>query len=249
MSIMPLLLAIVGAFNEVGKVSGCLPMREKEVRVTFVSHQAKRTLPPVGTPLAADHVNGGVTFMADEGVLVYRMEDARKVLVHELLHLYGYDSHIRGSTSVEKKVMDTFNIQLQPSGPKHLGLSECYIDAMACFLHAAWVGRWKRRAHRAALDKHIAMVATRVASHSGILSFPWPAGSIKFREATHAFSYYICKAALWGCLDSVVLRLPTEPPIHDVAAFADSVIAAVQAWQPPRGRHMPGTSLRMTCVD
>jgi hypothetical protein len=249
---MPLLVAVVGALNDVGKMSGCLPNRPKEVRVTFVAHPAKRMLPPAGTPLAADHVNGGVTFMADEGVLVYRTEDARKVLVHELLHLYNYDTSLRGNIAVEQTVVDTFNIQLLPGGPKHLGLSECYIDAMACFLQAAWAGRWTRRAHRAALDRHISGVAARVAAHSGVFSFPWSPASRRFREATHAFSYYVCKAALWGHLEAVVLGLPTDPPLRDPAAFAACVIAAVRAWRPTGATRSTASitaSLRMTCVD
>lgn len=249
---MPMLLAVVNALREVGIESGCIPTRANDIRVTFVAHSAKRVLPRVGKPPSAENVNGGVTFMADEGVLVYRTEDARKVLVHELLHLHRYDAGLRGNRDVELDVMATFGIALTEDGPRHLGLSECYVDAMACFLQAAWAGRWKRRSHRAALDRHIATAAVRLANH-GHVALPWVAPvHPKYTEATHAFSYYICKAALWADLETKVLRAPNEAPPADAAAFASTLIAAVKAWRPSVSSMRAAASdvsLRMTCIE
>lgn len=52
----------------------------------FGSH-VKREFPKNGLPMAAEHVNGGYTTRcSSEGIYIYRVEEATRVLIHELFH-------------------------------------------------------------------------------------------------------------------------------------------------------------------
>lgn len=57
------------------------------VRVVIFAHPKKRLPPPHGNPLTEEHVNGGMTQRCNEKtVIVYRKEEATRVLIHELFH-------------------------------------------------------------------------------------------------------------------------------------------------------------------
>lgn len=46
-----------------------------------------RRFPKAGLPLAAEHLNGGYTQVCStDGIFIYRLEEATRVLIHELLH-------------------------------------------------------------------------------------------------------------------------------------------------------------------
>lgn len=59
----------------------------KPVRVAIFAHPQKRLSPPHGHPLAEEHVNGGMTMRCDaKTIIIYRKEEATRVLIHELFH-------------------------------------------------------------------------------------------------------------------------------------------------------------------
>lgn len=60
-----------------------------------------REFPVRGMPIGAEHINGGYAIPSDSrSIVIYREEEASRVLVHELLHACGSDNH---SFSVEIK--------------------------------------------------------------------------------------------------------------------------------------------------
>lgn len=97
-------------------------------RVCWFAHPQARTLPEKGISVSAEHVNGGYTMPCrTDAIVIYRLEEATRVLIHELLHasctdnnefsvefmeaktetyaelfLIGYASH--GSMSLAKKL-------------------------------------------------------------------------------------------------------------------------------------------------
>lgn len=135
----------------------------------------------------------------DMGVLVFRRQDAQKVLVHELLHLFEIDALLRGlPRELEERVVRNrrglWSWRLPAEGSA-LALNEAYTDALACFIFCD--GDLARaRAH--AVSK-----AARVLAH-----FRW--GALPFQETTHAFAYYVVKAAMLVSLDArALMRLMT----------------------------------------
>lgn len=56
-------------------------------RICYFAARAPRLLPSRGSPVLPEHINGGYTIPCDSNcVVVYREEEATRVLVHELMH-------------------------------------------------------------------------------------------------------------------------------------------------------------------
>ena len=57
------------------------------VRICWYANPRKRILPGEGHTVGPEHVNGGYTMPCDtNAVVVYRLEEATRVLIHEMLH-------------------------------------------------------------------------------------------------------------------------------------------------------------------
>jgi len=56
-------------------------------KVYWFGSQIKREFPEKGSPMGPEHVNGGYTTRcSSEGIYIYRIEEATRVLVHEMFH-------------------------------------------------------------------------------------------------------------------------------------------------------------------
>lgn len=56
-------------------------------RICWYAHPQPRILPTIGVDVGAEHVNGGYTLPCrTDAVVIYRLEEATRVLIHELLH-------------------------------------------------------------------------------------------------------------------------------------------------------------------
>jgi hypothetical protein len=74
----------------------------KQVRIVIFGHPKERLLPPVGTPLAAEHVNGGAAFRCDpSSIVIYRKQEATRVFIHELLHATCSDPYHKDTPFIE----------------------------------------------------------------------------------------------------------------------------------------------------
>jgi hypothetical protein len=59
----------------------------RPTRILFFGSEANRQLPEKNTPVKPININGGYTMRCDTGaIVIYRKEDAERVLIHELLH-------------------------------------------------------------------------------------------------------------------------------------------------------------------
>ena len=74
----------------------------KHVRVVFYLHPKGRDLPPKGTAIESQHINGGLTMRCDaKTVVVYRKEEATRVLIHELFHANCSDPYEKDTQFLE----------------------------------------------------------------------------------------------------------------------------------------------------
>jgi len=56
-------------------------------KVYWFGSEVKREFPETGSPMGPEHVNGGYTTRCSaEGIFIYRLEEATRVLVHEMIH-------------------------------------------------------------------------------------------------------------------------------------------------------------------
>jgi len=59
----------------------------------FYAHPKKREFPQAGEPISAKHMNAGYSYICQQNiVVVYRFEEATRVLLHELLHTACFDN-------------------------------------------------------------------------------------------------------------------------------------------------------------
>lgn len=62
-------------------------------RILFYGNEKNREFPNDGTPLRACHINGGFTYLCErEVIVIYRYEEATRVLLHEIMHTECFDS-------------------------------------------------------------------------------------------------------------------------------------------------------------
>ncbi len=186
---------------------------------------ARRLPAEASSAISPEHVNGGVSqrFVGDDSraFVVYRRQDMEKVLVHELLHNAGVDD----PASFEACRDASLRVQARHAvtcGGTGLRLSEAYVDALAVLVHAAARSRTRSElsGNLASVVDHALCVAARVVNHFG--RWRWPATGIS--ETTHAFAYYVAKAALLAS-PAEVAALPAR--VVDVPGAA-AVIAAIE---------------------
>lgn len=152
--------------------------------------------------------NGGVThmlvppgsreaFAADPWrIIVYRREDAAKVMLHELIHFYRLDGDMV-SDGVEKSWIGKHDALVRVGPPvNQVNLHEAVTETLACYAHAvlsAKLGLGPRKGARACcfdMQKRIDRVAATVLFDSD--------GNLRgFTDGTHAFAYLVARSALW----------------------------------------------------
>jgi len=60
--------------------------------ILFYGHPSERFFPSTGEPVGPEHINGGYTNLcSQEKIVIYRFEEATRVLLHELLHTACFD--------------------------------------------------------------------------------------------------------------------------------------------------------------
>lgn len=115
-------------------------------RIGFFAWDAPRILPEPGQPVGPEHVNGGYAYPCRPNtVIVYRMEEATRVLLHELFHAACCDRDLEiaqkeaeteawaewflvalASRGNQKKAKELFDEQLKWMATSHATLRKFY---------------------------------------------------------------------------------------------------------------------------
>jgi len=78
------------------------------VRICWYANPTKRLLPVSGSAVGPEHVNGGYTMPCEvKAVVIYRLEEATRVLIHEMLHATCTD-HDHDPTEIKEAKTETF---------------------------------------------------------------------------------------------------------------------------------------------
>jgi hypothetical protein len=93
-------------------------------RICWYANPTKRLLPAEGHPVGPEHVNGGYTMPCEvTAVIIYRLEEATRVLIHEMLHATCTD-HDHDATEIKEAKTETwaelFLIGYASKGNAHL---------------------------------------------------------------------------------------------------------------------------------
>jgi len=78
------------------------PSQYKKAKIFFLASPYLRTIPSGSKPLGPENINGGYTYHCNmETIVIYRAEDATRVLLHELQHASCLDHMEHGVDIVE----------------------------------------------------------------------------------------------------------------------------------------------------
>ena len=211
------------------------------IHLTLYLTNLKKQFPAkANVVLDEDNINSGVTLWENDPepnrkIVIYRKEELYKVLLHELIHYYSIDFHAY-DPSYDVYLMKLFGISVaaprkNPRNP--LALYESYTDSIACYGHLLTHMLFKGEpTDRASV---MGRVATEARFFTTQAAKVWKYGKLK--EDTHAFSYYIVKAAIYRRFDAFMdllatngIRIDTAEKERDFLEFARSCIEDDGFW-------------------
>lgn len=169
--------------------------------------------------LSADNINSGSSYPGKR-VTVWRHEELYKVLIHELIHFYGFDFHAgeSGYADLESKLKDTMNL----NGPDHI--NETYTEILALIINCMMCAYYskppteidlqKRFNECMIMEKYFTLwqVAKIIKTFGGSAYSDLPSKKIEIKQSTNARSYYIHKCYVLLVLDDFIKFLDSE---HD----------------------------------
>lgn len=72
------------------------------VRIVIFAHPRRRETPSVGQNVEKEHINGGAAMRCDpRSIVIYRKEEATRVLIHELFHATCSDPYHKETPQIE----------------------------------------------------------------------------------------------------------------------------------------------------
>jgi hypothetical protein len=96
----------------------------KPFKVFFLADKSLREFPPGDEPITPENINGGYTYQCNpETIMIYRAEDATRVLIHELQHSCCLDKPEKGIDIVEAETeawAELFYIAIMSQGKRYM---------------------------------------------------------------------------------------------------------------------------------
>lgn len=147
-----------------------------------------KVLPNPSIPLGSRDINSGVTFHLHNSIVIYREEEANKVLIHELIHAYRLDEGI-----------NLKSVPYVPTSKVPIRFTETYTELLAALLYTELNrGKLARNTAFTNLFAHFNKQAEKV-----LCTY-----TTKFHQDTHVFEYIIAKNALVQALPFLDDLLP-----------------------------------------
>jgi len=182
---------IILAIHVLNEIHG----RKDNVAIALLYSRMKKVIPYDATYLQATDVNSGVSIPSSQVCVIYRREEMHKVILHELMHIWGVDC--ASSSTQDRVIQDRLGIQCDGD----LCMRESYNDAMTCLYLVAlrvYMKHGKITRSRYIEDVNLGKQwITHVAQN--VLRFyknkPWI-------EKTHVFAYYIGKALIFSNINA-----------------------------------------------
>lgn len=96
----------------------------KSFKIFFLPNRSPREFPPKDEPITPENINGGYTYSCNpETIVIYRAEEAIRVLIHELQHSCCLDNHENGIDIVEAETeawAELFYVAIISQGKKYI---------------------------------------------------------------------------------------------------------------------------------
>ena len=177
-----------------------------KVKIVLIHCLLKKIKPKNGLSLTSYHVNSGVS--DGEQVIVYRSEEMTKVLIHELVHFYGFDHHfeINANINIEESLNKLFNFN---ANCKSILIYEAYTDTFACLLNIMLYTILSSKESKDIYIKNLVKERKYILNQgSNILDHLGYSKNLKTKsaycETTNVMSYYVVKAILFADIDKFI---------------------------------------------
>ena len=195
--------AILSVMHEIAKSIG----KAKKVEITmFISNQ-KKTITRRGV-LGPENVNSGST-LHDHYVNVWRDEELYKVLIHELIHYYGFDYFC------DQECVKTHQTKIKIDGRDFC--NESYTESLAILIYSLVIGGDINRLISDELKFYLFQVA-KIINHYGGKSWD-DISNITFTQGTSVFSYYVVKALIFMNLNKFIEMINTHGLVVNCQQF------------------------------
>lgn len=176
----------VGIIRELGG-NGVIFRRPIFIYLYLLPH--KKYYPSDGGILSENNINSGSSNTYTREINIWRTEELFKVLVHELLHIYGFDYNIYNNTRIDEYGSQLFGIR------KNINLNEAYIEALATLINSSIIGP---NNYKKILDDEITY---SIDKGKDVLEY---LKKSQYNQDTSAFSYYVLKAALLSNIEKFI---------------------------------------------
>ncbi len=177
-------LEVFAVWGRIFRIFNAKPNAKPKPAALWFAVPVKRSWPAPETPCGPEHINGGYCMACKPGtIVIYRHEDATRVLIHELLHAFCTDNHEDPIEHIEAKTEAWAELVL--AAMREAGLAG---PKMRGALHAqlAWSAAQNERLQREHLVRTAADYAWRyTVGKSQVLAsmgFGEPAGVVAARD-------------------------------------------------------------------
>ena len=110
-----------------------LTNHDKYVKLVIFYGNQKKLLPPKNHFICSDNINSGCT-INKEIIHIWRKEEFYKVLIHELIHLFGIDFYI--NDLIYNKINEHFESAIKIDGTDKI--NESYTETLAICIHSVF---------------------------------------------------------------------------------------------------------------
>lgn len=158
----------------------------------------QKTIKNINKVLSSFEINSGLRFSSDNTILVYRKEEAAKVIIHELIHAFELDINV--NVQFQNK-----NLIIKSNVP--IRFTETYTELLASILYTEYTRTTSRKEAFTSLFRHFEKQADKVMCIYGM-------GDV-FLQNTHVFEYIIAKHAFCSHVNSLkrIMKL-LETPVN-----------------------------------
>lgn len=199
-----LFMKLVNAINLIKKIVG----NSDPNNICIWLSDYKKRYPKKGEIIGSDNVNSGsceIYNYKNGDIYIWRREEVRKVLIHELLHSLKIDYEISNSGHLDNKIKNDFNVN------RDININEAYAESLATIINCMIIAIEKKKDYKyfkKLIEKEVNYSegqVNRLLEFNGFNNLT----ELKrkkidnkiFKQNSSIFSYYIMKTALINNLD------------------------------------------------
>ena len=175
----------------------------------------QKTIKNINKVLSSYEINSGLRFSSDNTILVYRKEEAAKVIIHELIHAFELDTNVNVQFQNKNLIINS-NVPIR--------FTETYTELLASILYTEYTRKTSRKEAFTSLFRHFEKQADKLMCIYGI-------GDI-FLQDTHVFEYIIAKHAFCSHVNSLekIVKL-LESPVNFSKVLENALEAYISNFQ------------------